>query len=480
MGKSAVSQGSDTSRGVRASLLPTGLREKLFVAFALMSVMPLLVLGYVVTNHVFPHLSAIWDLSLVVGITAILSVLGFLVFRGMIVPIVKMASEARAIARGELGRRVETQGPGELGELGQALNQISQRVRENMTQLRVYGEQTHMLNTEINQKIVVLSSLLQASHLITQAAPVEEVIVFLLDKLTLIEETELNCFLEPVEESSSFRVRAAMGSDSVRSRALISKTIEAPWLSRILEKPEILVVDRRSDNLSAQEFLQKFFDMRNAVCQPLTYLGKAGGILLSANRKEDFAFREESLELLKVFAKQMAVAIENDRLLQRAQKLEVLDEMTGLHNARSIRDLLGEEIRRAIQFSRPCSFALFRLGNFQRFQDRYGRHTAEEVLRQVANLLKSSLSPVDRAGRLSPDQFAVILPERNKREAVELAQRIRHKIESGIFTNGPQQFQNPLAISAGVSENPIDGSTSEELIAKAAQAVRHESLENEK
>lgn len=479
MGKSAVSQ-RPALGGVKASLLPAGLKEKLFVAFALMSVMPLLVLGYVVTNHAFPHLSAIWDLSLVVGITAILSILGFLVVRAMILPIVKMSSEARAIARGELESNVHVDGPGEIGQLGEALNQISQRVRENMTQLRVYGEQTHMLNTEINQKILVLSSVLQASHLITQAAPVEEVITFLLDKLTLIEEAQLNCFLEPIEGSSAFRIRSAMGSDSFRSRALISKTIEAPWLSRILEKPETLVVDRRSEHLSAQEFLQKFFDMRNAVCQPLTYLGKAGGILLSANRQEDFAFREESLELLKVFAKQMAVAIENDRLSQRAQKLEVLDETTGLHNARHIRDLLGEEIRRAIQFSRPCSFALFRLGNFQRFQDRYGRQTAEEVLRQAAHLLKSSLSPVDRAGRLSPDQFAIILPERNKREAVELAESIRHKMERSIFNNGPQQFQNPLAVSAGVSENPIDGSTSDELIAKAAQAVRHESLENEK
>ena len=76
------------------SLLPKGMREKLIVAFSLMSIVPLLVMGYIVTNYVFPHRESIWDLSLVVGLAMAIALLGFMVARGLVFPVIKLASEA--------------------------------------------------------------------------------------------------------------------------------------------------------------------------------------------------------------------------------------------------------------------------------------------------------------------------------------------------------------------------------------------------
>ncbi len=473
MDATAVSQAKQPVSRPKVQFMPRGLRERLMVAFALMSIMPLLVLGYVVTNYVFPHLDRIWDLSLVVGLALWMALLGFGVARGMIFPVIKIASQIQEIAAGDLGKQVDhIQSPEEVRTLGVALNQITQRVRENMAQLRVYGEQTKHLNLEINRRILAFSHLLQVSNLISQSAKIEEVRAFILEKLSQMEEAELNCVLEPSGKENQFVIRAAMGVDSSQAQALLHSRVVAPWLQRVLRENRILVLDGQTGASHESEFLQQMFGMSNAVCQPLTSMGQGIGILVSANRKEGFAFNEDVLDLLKVFARQLGLAMENDLLTKRAEELKVIDELTGLYNAGYMKSRLEEEIRRAARYHRPCSVAVFRLDDFREFQDLYGGLTAEGVVRQVAEILKGQVSEVDRLGRLGPGEFAVILPEKNKREAIDLAETVRHRVEEYRFMNGVTPLTRTLTISGGVSENPLDGATGEDLWEKAGEAAR--------
>ncbi len=473
MGKTKESQTAGLILGApKKSLLPWGLRQKLMVAFSLMSVLPLLVLGYVLVNFVLPHTKGFGELSWVVGGALALALLGFLVMRSLVLPVIKMAGEVQEIAAGHLERSVNTRAPDELGALGVALNQVTRRVRENMAQLRVYGEQTKHLNVEINRRILVLSHLLQVSNLISQSAKIEEVIAFVLEKLTHLEEAELNCLLEPSGEPNTFLVRAAAGIDPQNLKALLTSRWIAPWLAQALAEGKTIVVDAKSGTSREREALQQFLGMANVVCQPLTSMGFGMGALVSANGKTDFTFGEESLELLKIFARQMGIAIENDLLIKRAEELKVLDELTGLYNTGYMKSRLEEEIRRASRYHRACSVVLLNLDGFRKLRELYGGLTAESVLKQMAKLLREGVTEVDRIGRTGPDEFMMILPERNKREAIELAENIRRRIEEHSFLNGPQRISQRLSVSGGVSENPLDGSTGEELVKRAAEAVR--------
>lgn len=473
MGKTKESQTAGLILGSpKRSLLPRGLRQKLMVAFSLMSVLPLMVLGYVLVNFVFPHTQSLGEFSWVTGITLVLGLLGFFVMRALVLPVIQMASQVQEIAAGHLERSVSTRAPDELGALGVALNQVTRRVRENMAQLRVYGEQTKHLNVEINRRILVLSHLLQVSNLISQSAKIEEVIAFVLEKLTHLEEAELNCLLEPSGEPNTFLVRAAAGIDPQNLKLPLTSRWIAPWLAQALVAGKTLVVDAKSGASREREALQQFLGMANGVCQPLTSRGFGMGALLCANGKADFTFGEESLELLKVFAKQLTIAIENDLLIKRAEELKVLDELTGLYNAGYTKSRLEEEIRRARRYHRACSVVLLNLDDFRKLRELYGGLTAESVLKQMATLLREGVTEVDRIGRTGPDEFMMILPERNKREAIELAENIRRRIEEHSFVNGSQRIPKPLTVSGGVSENPLDGSTGEELVKKASEAVR--------
>jgi len=453
--------------------MPKGLREKLIVAFSLMSVLPLLVMGYVLSNYVFPHLSTIGDISVIIAIAIGMALLGFMVARSLVVPVIRMASEARAIAEGNLEKKVEVKETGELGDLGNALNQMSQRVRENMTQLKVYGEQSKVLNLEINQRVLALSHVLQASNLITQSAKLEEIRSFILEKLSHMPEAQLNCLLEPVAgEEGAFVVRAASAEDQTRVDLLLDKKLTAPWLANALRERRLLVIDETWASSIEKDFIESLFGMHSALCQPLTSMSKPVALLVSANTKQPFTFEEDTLNLLKVFAKQMAIAIENDFLAKRAAQLEITDELTGLYNARHMKTRLEEEIQRAIRFHRSCSLMVFQLANLDRIRQLCGPPAGDEVLKQVAGLLKKNLSEGDRAGRTGPGEFTLILPEKNKREAIELAENIRQKIEGGPFTCAARKLPEPLTVLAGISENPLDGASGTELLAKATQAIQ--------
>jgi len=456
--------------------MPTGLRKRLAVAFCLMSVFPLLVLGYVVTNHIFfPQFRLESDLTWVLGITIFVSVLGFLVVRSLVLPIVQLASGARAVAAGELEWQADVDAPGEVGALGMALNQITQRIRENMEQLREYGEQTRSLNLEINQRILAFSHLLQVSTMITQQADVEEVVAFALGKISQMEGLELSCLLTDEEGENSkgqtFLVKAAMARNPNLAQLLLKTKVAIPWAPRIAQERRTWVIDGNSPS-HEREILESVFGMANAVCQPIIALSQGTTLLFSANREEGFTFTRDCLEILGVFAEQIAIALENDFLSRRAKELETIDTLTGLFNASYMKSRLQEEIQRAIRYHRPCSLVLFNLDSFQRVQDLYGALTGEALLRQFAEVLKKDLTEADRAGRVGVDDFALILPERNKREALELAEEIRRKIEESTFTKGLQRLTRVVTVSGGVSENPLDGVSSEALFGKAQESLR--------
>ena len=82
----------------------------------------------------------------------------------------------------------------------------------------------------------------------------------------------------------------------------------------------------------------------------------------------------------------------------------------------------------------------------------------------MAKVIKDNMIPVGKAARIEGDQFAVLLPEKNKRESFTIAEEIRKKIEAVNFLRSGNAS---LTVSVGVSENPLDGATGEELFKKA-------------
>lgn len=160
---------------------------------------------------------------------------------------------------------------------------------------------------------------------------------------------------------------------------------------------------------------------------------------------------------------------ELSRLLQKVSKLEIRDPLTGLFNEKYIRQQLDEEIKRALIYQRPCGFIILEVDNFGSFHKSFGDIAVEAVLKKAASLFKDSVSSIDKVARFGDNQFAVVLPEKNKRSCQEAAEYIRKKVESAF--KGEKDEHQRITISAGISENPLDGTSAKELIDKAEEAL---------
>lgn len=452
------------------SLASRGLKYKLKISFYLMSILPLLVCVYLVSNYILPKVGLKLDIAASLLISIFIAISGFFLIKEVFDRIVSVSSEAKMIAAGDLGRRVQVRGPDEVGDLSNSLNQLTQRIRNNMSELKSYSEKTTEINLEIQKRVLVLSSLLHISSLISQGADLDEVLKITVEKARLLANSDVAYLFFREETQEIFSAKAIDGLNLGHLWTVKIDPKEEAF-HKIFNSNRPFVLDKSvvlPEN-TRRIFYDKF-KLRNALVVPVYFRGRILGIFGIGNVKENFLYNSDDIELLDIFAKQVAIAIENDILTHRIEKLEIKDVLTGLYNEPFISSRLEEEIKRAITYQRPCAFILLDIDNFSKFYSVFGSLQAEATLKKVSSILRDSVTEIDRVARTGDNEFAILLPEKNKRQAQETAENIRKKIEF-IFSEEQNAFKR-ITISAGVSENPIDGIEAAELISKAKELLK--------
>lgn len=449
----------------KLSLVPTGLRYKLMIAFALMSVIPLVICLYLSPIYIPPEFSTVQYVSIVLAITIIIALLGLGIARDIISPIIDMAIKAKEIANGNLSRTIEIKTEDEVGEIGNTLNVLTRRIRENMDELRSYSERTREINIEISKKVLVLSSVLQISNLISQSSPLDEILKLIIDKVAQMEE-DSTAFLMLLEGENTLAMNVNYNLKKESLKALRLKVDDGALGKTVLEK-KVTFYDRRSKPTRECQELLGNLELKNCALVPVIAHGDAIGVLYFGNGNSDYEFKDDDIEVLKLLSKQIAIAVENELLTTKAKELSIKDELTGLYNEKYITGRLGEEIKRAILYQRPCSFTILNIDDLALYRDAKGELASEETIKKIGKIIEANVTEVERVGRLSGDEFAVVMPEKNKKQANALAEALRQRVEAFGISGGDKYPRNFVTVSGGVSENPLDGATAEDLIRKA-------------
>lgn len=452
------------------SLNSRTIKQKLMVAFELMSILPLLVCAYLVSTYILPRFGLKFDIVVTLSISVFVALIGLMVVKDIFDRLSAVATEAKVIAAGDISRKLDVRHSDEVGELSNVLNQLTNRIRGNMEELKAYGEKTSEINLEIQKKIFVLSNLLHVSSLISQEEKFEDILKIAVEKSRLLADSETAFLLFKEENKESFSVKSADGF-GVDHLITVEIGVNEALYNKVFNQNKLLILDKQNllDSALTADFLVKF-EAKNCLSIPIFLRGKVKGVLGVANNRSNFLYTKDDIELLDIFSKQIAIAIENDTLAHRVEKLETKDILTGLFNQNFITGRLQEEIKRAIVYQRPCAFIIFDIDNFKSYRQKFGLISAEVALKKIAVLLQNSISEVDRAGRTDDDEFSLILPEKNKRQAQEVAEEIRKKIHLA-FTSEQDSAKN-ITLSAGVSENPLDGVEAGQLIIKAKELLK--------
>ncbi|TRW99043.1 diguanylate cyclase [Candidatus Methylobacter oryzae] len=143
------------------------------------------------------------------------------------------------------------------------------------------------------------------------------------------------------------------------------------------------------------------------------------------------------------------------RLKQQADLLEslsLLDALTGIPNRRRFDEALAAELKQAIRDATPLSLLMIDIDHFKQFNDHYGHGAGDVCLQMVAmELAKGVVRPSDLVARYGGEEFVVILPETDQLSALQIAERLRVRIEKLGLPHACSETGNVVTISVGIA-----------------------------
>ena len=178
---------------------------------------------------------------------------------------------------------------------------------------------------------------------------------------------------------------------------------------------------------------------------------------------------ENQLKLNKAYA---GLRRSNDELLEAyalLQQLVTVDPLTGLENRRSLVEFGEVQLKLAQRYNFFFSIMMIDLDYFKKINAIYGHPLGDEILKNIAKILKDSLRNVDHLGRFGGDEFVIILPNTNLKNAVVTAEKVREAIAN--FKHNIEEQIIQATVSIGIaSYNPLDDDVNQ-ILERADQAL---------
>jgi len=164
---------------------------------------------------------------------------------------------------------------------------------------------------------------------------------------------------------------------------------------------------------------------------------------------------------------QAAPVLANLRNLAVAEVRAATDALTGLPNARSLRENLVRMVAQSSRSNLPLSAVLCDLDHFKQINDVYGHEKGDQALAAASAALRSSLRESDLAGRYGGEEFLILLPDTPLEGAVVLAEKLRDEV---AHVNVPG-IDRAITASFGVASFPSDTPDGDMLVRMADRAL---------
>lgn len=213
------------------------------------------------------------------------------------------------------------------------------------------------------------------------------------------------------------------------------------------------------------------------ICVPLKVRDQVIGVL-NANDKQGGDFTPEDMNLVTLFANQAAIAIHNAMLHHKLWQTSITDGLTQTLLKSYFKEQFARLIQEAKRAKTTLAIIMVDLDHFKDINDKYGHLAGDEVLKQVALLLRKAVRAHDLVARYGGEEFILVFPGCSAEAALKIAERLRRAIEEtkirlpattplpGTKTPAtPSEIR--ITASFGVAMFPGDGQDVESLVAAA-------------
>ncbi len=197
-------------------------------------------------------------------------------------------------------------------------------------------------------------------------------------------------------------------------------------------------------------------------CVPLIAGRGILGALYVDSRESQKGLTQKDQEFLEMLGLQAASALEHAILYQSA----ITDPLTGLYSHRHFQQEVEQSVRRALRAEEPVTLILIDLDHFKELNDTCGHAAGNQCLTEVSALLRDALRSSDIIARFGGDEFEVLLPGTESKNAVTVAEKIRGRIAKLKL---PQDHK--VTGTFGVAAFPQNALDSQSLFLRADEAL---------
>ncbi|HWH05299.1 MAG TPA: diguanylate cyclase, partial [Gaiellaceae bacterium] len=264
-------------------------------------------------------------------------------------------------------------------------------------------------------------------------------------------------------------------------RVLVPQLVRSDWESEVLEDTFPFgvgitgwAVEHREPVLSNRAHLDPRvafvpntpLEPEALIVVPLIARGSLKGTLNVYRIGDDASFSEQEFELAKRFGDAAALALDNAHVRARLEREAQTDSLTGLYNHRYFHERLRVELTRASSTHASVAVVMVDIDDFKKVNDVYGHGVGDEVLSELADHLRAEVRATDVVCRIGGEEFAVIVPAGDERQALALATRVARRLERAELA-----VAGRIAVSIGIAHGPEHAANPRELIACAEAAM---------
>jgi diguanylate cyclase (GGDEF)-like protein len=201
---------------------------------------------------------------------------------------------------------------------------------------------------------------------------------------------------------------------------------------------------------------------------PLVKDGRVlGAVVLEAESPGSLSL--DDLRPLAVLGAVVAGSLELAWSYQDVDRRARTDALTGLFNRMHFGEELQRSLNEADRHEQPVSLVLVDIDYFKKVNDTWGHEAGDAVLKHVCRLLQEGSRTVDACFRYGGEEIAILMGQTESSRAVEVADRLRAKVESTVVRHGGAEIA--VTASFGVATYPETVKVRDQLFPSADKAL---------
>jgi diguanylate cyclase (GGDEF)-like protein len=234
----------------------------------------------------------------------------------------------------------------------------------------------------------------------------------------------------------------------------VSVATPLPWcqqtVKQAIEKRRVVV----ASTAETRAWLSTSDGHGRVVYVPLFSLDRFVGLLVLIGGRKASDLGDKSL--INTIGLAIGLTLDNLRRSTELREVATHDELTQLFNRRHFFERLEKELQAARRSGRPLSLLILDVDSLKLINDTYGHNVGDAVLANLGKLLANRVRGEDTPARIGGDEFAILMPNTDKRRAFATAARLEKAVQTKPIYKG-DGVELTLTVSCGVAGYPWSG-----------------------